>query len=167
MGIEEPVEQRVGRTQMKFNIRTTVAVAANYRHGRVRTSLEVEGAKATATDPTVNALLDLARGGNPAWLGQVDARVVDESGRELGRTVRDVVVYRPLRRGIKIPRDRPHSRLSRGIKGPKLPARRLGWGALRGSGPRRRHQNRSGRSEPPMRDPSSGLQSPGHYRDRL
>lgn len=106
-GAEEPVEERVGRTQIKFNIRTTMAVAANYRHGSVRTSVAVEEARASATDSVVNLLLDLSRGGNAAWLGQISARVVDRSGKELGNTTQDAVVYRPLRWKLQIPLKQP------------------------------------------------------------
>ncbi|MFC1661422.1 hypothetical protein ACFL3S_08245 [Gemmatimonadota bacterium] len=106
-GAQIPVEQRVGQSTITLNMKSVIAVAANYRHGPVGTSLEVESAEATAEKEEVRLLLDLARGGNAAWLGRVEARIVDGRGLEMGRTVQDVAVYRPLRWGVTIPLERP------------------------------------------------------------
>jgi hypothetical protein len=106
-GAEAPVELKAGQANVTLNIRSVVAVATNYRHGRVATSLEVDGASATAGSGSVRLLLDLDRGGNAAWLGRVEAQVVDAEGRVVGSSAEDVVVYRPLRWGVTIPLERP------------------------------------------------------------
>ncbi len=105
-GADAPVELKSERVSATLNIRSVVAVAANYRHGRVGTSLEVEGASAKATAGSVRLLLDLGRDGNAAWLGRVRAQVVDSAGRVMGSSAEDVAVYRPLRWGVTIPLDR-------------------------------------------------------------
>jgi hypothetical protein len=107
VGAEAPVEQRYGASRVLFNIRTTIAVATNYRHGRVHTSLNVDQVEAKPTGSGVRLLLDLARGGNAAWLGQVQAQVVDGRGEILGETLEKVAVYRPLRWGVDIPLQEP------------------------------------------------------------
>ncbi len=84
-----------------------VAVAANYRHGQVVTSLTVDTASAKALTESVQLLLDLDRGGNAAWLGQVRAEIVNPDGQVYGSTADDVAVYRALRWGVSIPLDRP------------------------------------------------------------
>jgi hypothetical protein len=90
-----------------LNIKSVVAIAANYRHGQVATSLEVGTASARASDDAVQLLLDLQRGGNAAWLGRVQAEVLDPDGRVVGSAVQDVAVYRPLRWGVNIPLEGP------------------------------------------------------------
>jgi hypothetical protein len=106
-GAEASVEERAGGAAVRINLRSVVAVATNYRHGEVETSLMVDTASATALTESVQLLLDLDRGGNAAWLGQVQAEIVDPDGRVFGSTAQDVAVYRALRWGVRVPLDRP------------------------------------------------------------
>ncbi len=106
-GAQASVEERVGRATVRLNLRSVVAVATNYRHGRVETSVQVDTASARATAESVELLLDLDRGGNAAWLGRVQAEVVGPDGRVFGSAAQDVAVYRALRWGVNIPLDRP------------------------------------------------------------
>lgn len=106
-GAQASVEEQVGRANVRLNLRSVVAVATNYRHGRVETSVAVDTASARATAESVRLLLDLDRGGNAAWLGRVQAEIVDPDGRVLGAAAQDVAVYRALRWGVSVPIERP------------------------------------------------------------
>jgi hypothetical protein len=105
-GAQAPVEERVGGAAVRINLRSVVAVATNYRHGQVETSITVDTASATALPESVQLVLDLDRGGNAAWLGQVRAEIVSPDGRVFGSAAHDVAVYRALRWGVSIPLDR-------------------------------------------------------------
>jgi hypothetical protein len=106
-GAQAPVEQRFGQTNVKLNIKSVVALATNYRHGPVETSVEVQNATARPAGDEVRLLLDLTRGGNAAWIGRVEAELLNASGKVVGSTVQDVAVYRPLRWGVSIPLQEP------------------------------------------------------------
>jgi hypothetical protein len=84
-----------------------LSLAENYRHGAVETSLEVETATAQATETGAQLLLDLSRGGNAAWLGRVEAQILDAAGRVVGSTTTDVSVYRPIRWKVDIDMEEP------------------------------------------------------------
>jgi hypothetical protein len=102
-GGQAPIEERRGDVAVQINVETVVVAAVNYRHGQVRTGLEVDGAEARREGDVVAGTIDLARTGNAAFLGRLLAEVVDERGRVVGSTEDVLAVYRTLRRRVEVP----------------------------------------------------------------
>lgn len=78
-------------TQINLIRRTILSL--NYRHGKVHTGILIQDASATSADGKLNVYTDLKRKGNAAYLGHVDIRLYDTSGK-LHRHIRqEIAVY--------------------------------------------------------------------------
>ena len=76
--------------------------ALNYRNGIVTTGVQVDSARAGATDSTASLTLDLSRTGNAAYLGRISIEVLSTPGTVVAQTTEDVAVYRSLRRVVTL-----------------------------------------------------------------
>jgi hypothetical protein len=101
-GGQPPIEQMQGEARMQLNVETVLVMAANYRHGEVGTGVEVQAASARQDGGQVMLQLDLARTGNAAMLGRVQADLLDAGGAVIGTIQEDVAVYRTMRRRLPI-----------------------------------------------------------------
>jgi hypothetical protein len=88
---------------MQIDVETVVVVALNYRNGTVSTGLIVQGAAAERTDSMVVATIDVERTGNAAFIGRVNAEIVDANGRVVGAAEEVLAVYHQIRRRLNVP----------------------------------------------------------------
>lgn len=92
------VEQSQGQATMQLRIGTRIVGGLHFRVGRPTTSLSVERAVAVREGEKVHLTLDLARGGDAAFIGRVRARLLDAEGAVVGTEhVEPITVYRGLR----------------------------------------------------------------------
>ena len=101
-GGQPPIEQSEGAVRMQIDVETVVVIALSYRNGEVATGLRVDGATATRSDSTVVGTIDLARTGNAAFIGRVQAEVLDAGGRVLGTSEEVLAVYHTIRRRLAV-----------------------------------------------------------------
>ncbi len=101
-GGQAPIEQRRGDVGVQVSVETVVVAAVNYRHGAVRTGLEVRGAGARKDGAHGVATIDLARTGNAAFLGRLLVEVVDARGRVVASGEDVLAVYREMRRRMEL-----------------------------------------------------------------
>ncbi len=108
-GGQPPVEQTDGQVRVQINVQTVVVTALSFRKGAVHTGLTVAAPEARVRGDSVALMLDLERTGNAAFLGRVQAEVLDTGGRVVGKIEEDLAVYRAMRRRIAIPLTEPRS----------------------------------------------------------
>lgn len=89
---------RVGLT-----LATRTVISLNYRKGPVTTGVEVDRIDAAFGEGVVTVGMDLARQGDAAWLGRIDAILLDAEGEELQRWDRALAVYEDHRRVLEFP----------------------------------------------------------------
>jgi len=90
-----------------LSLATRTIISLNYRKGPVSTGLELGDLEATPNPKEISVAMDLKRLGDAAWLGQVDAVLLDSDGEEVARWDQLLAVYEdqvrtmhfPLRRG--------------------------------------------------------------------
>jgi P pilus assembly chaperone PapD len=99
-GGQPPIEQQQGDVRLQLNVQTTLVMAANYRKGDVSTGVSIAAASARRTAEGVQLQVDLARGGNAAFLGRMRAELLDGAGNVLSTLNDDVAVYRTMRRRL-------------------------------------------------------------------
>lgn len=87
---------RVGLT-----LATRTVISLNYRKGPVTTGLDVDGISAEFGERSITVGMDLQRQGNAAWLGRMDAILLDERGKEVQRWDRALAVYEDHRRVLE------------------------------------------------------------------
>jgi len=98
------VEQTQGQATMRLRIGTRIVGGLHFRVGRLSTSLAVERASARRDSGKVHLTVDLARGGNAAFIGRVRARLLDAGGAVVGTEyVEPITVYRGVRWRFSIP----------------------------------------------------------------
>lgn len=97
-GSEAPVEDASGDLSVRLDLITKVVTAANYRHGTVRTGIEIIQSTAAREGDRVNVRVDLARNGNAAFLGRLRADVLDANDTVVASAWDDVAVYRTMLR---------------------------------------------------------------------
>lgn len=102
-GGQPPIEQTQGDVRLQLNVQTTLVMAANYRKGDVHTGVSVTSAAAHRTAEGVQLQVDLARGGNAAYLGRMRAELLDAGGNVVNTLYDDVAVYRTMRRRLTFP----------------------------------------------------------------
>lgn len=101
-GGQPPIEERSGNVAVEVAVETVVIVAVNYRNGSVRTGLEIVGAEATTAADTVQATIDFRRVGNAAFLGRLQAELLDGSGRAVAKNEEVLAVYKTIRRRVSL-----------------------------------------------------------------
>jgi P pilus assembly chaperone PapD len=99
--------QGVKGVRVGLTLATRTIVSLNYRKGPVTTGVEVKNLSAVLGERTIILGMDLKRQGDAAWLGQVDAVLLDVEGQEVGRWVQALAVYEDHRRVLQFPFDRP------------------------------------------------------------
>jgi hypothetical protein len=100
--VSAPLERPAEKLEAKLNIVTRMVTPANYRQGAVTTGVEVTRATATRDGGGIRLEFDLRRTGNAAYLGRLQADVVDARGAVLASAREDLAVYRTLTRRIAI-----------------------------------------------------------------
>lgn len=103
IGGQAPVEQSLGDVRVNLQIKTVIAVAVNYRHGQVETSLREHDSRATLAGDTARLFLDLERDGNAAYLGRITADLLDTRGAVITSVTEDVAVYRRVLWRVDLP----------------------------------------------------------------
>jgi hypothetical protein len=101
-GGQPPIEQTDGELSLQLNVETVLVMAANYRQGAVTTGLDVSTATAQRSGDGVLLQVDLARTGNAALLGRLQADVLNAAGNVIATGWDDLAVYRTIRRRIPI-----------------------------------------------------------------
>jgi hypothetical protein len=101
-GGQSPIEERRGDVTVQVEVETVVIVAVNYRNGRVSTGLRVTGADAVQVGDTVLATIDFERTGNAAFLGRVQAELLDGGGRVVASAEEVLAVYKTIRRRLEL-----------------------------------------------------------------
>jgi hypothetical protein len=101
-GGQPPIEEQRGDVTVQVEVETVVIVAVNYRNGRVGTGLRVVDASATTVGDTVRSLIDFERTGNAAYLGRVQAELLDATGRAVATTEEVLAVYKTIRRKLDL-----------------------------------------------------------------
>jgi P pilus assembly chaperone PapD len=91
---------RVGLT-----LATRTVISLNYRKGPVTTGIEVDGLRAELGEKAITVGMDLARRGEAAWLGRVEAVLIDARGEEVQRWDRALAVYEAHRRVLEFALD--------------------------------------------------------------
>jgi P pilus assembly chaperone PapD len=102
-GGQPPIEQTQGDVRLQLNVQTTLVMAANYRKGDVRTSVNLASATARRTADGVQLQADFTRGGNAAYLGRMRAELLDGGGNVVSTLYDDIAVYRGMRRRLTFP----------------------------------------------------------------
>jgi hypothetical protein len=97
-GSGAPVEDAPGGLRVRLDLANRIVTAANYRQGTVRTGVEIIGATVVREGDGVNVSVDLARSGNAAFLGRVQADVIDANDDVVTTAWDDVAVYRTMLR---------------------------------------------------------------------
>jgi len=97
-GGEPPIEQTQGQVRMQLTLETTFAAAVFFQKGAVTTGAAVRATSARRTAAGIEFDIDLARTGSAAFLGRVQADVVDARGMTHASVEDVVAVYRTLRR---------------------------------------------------------------------
>lgn len=93
---------RVGLT-----LATRTVISLNYRKGAVSTGIEPGRVSATFGERAITVDMELHRTGDAAWLGQLDAVLLDAEGTEVQRWGNAIAVYEDLRRVLDLRLDRP------------------------------------------------------------
>jgi hypothetical protein len=86
-----------------LSLATRTIISLNYRKGPVETGLELGEVEASAGDRELSVSMDLTRLGNAAWLGQVDAILLDAEGEEVLRWDQLLAVYEDQVRTMNFP----------------------------------------------------------------
>jgi hypothetical protein len=86
---------------------TRTIISLNYRKGDVVTGVGLAELTAGLSGDSLHLSMDLHRTGNAAWLGQVDAILLDAEGEELQRWNRALAVYEDYRRELDFELDEP------------------------------------------------------------
>jgi hypothetical protein len=86
-----------------LSLATRTIISLNYRKGPVETGLELGAIGAVAADRELSVSMDLTRLGNAAWLGQVDAILLDAAGEEVFRWDQLLAVYEDQVRTMHFP----------------------------------------------------------------
>lgn len=102
-GGQPPIEERQGDVAVQIEVETVVVVAVNYRHGTVSTGVRVAEAEAALAADTVRATIDFERTGTAAYLGRVQAELLDASGTPVATTEEVLAVYHTIRRRLDLP----------------------------------------------------------------
>jgi hypothetical protein len=100
------VEGHAG-VRVGLNLATRTIISLNYRKGPVATGLAVDQLRAQLGQDAVSASMELERQGDAAWLGQVEAVLLDPQGEELQRWHQALAVYDDHRRVLRFPLDAP------------------------------------------------------------
>lgn len=90
-----------------LNMATRTIISLNYRKGPVTTGLELGQLQASLGRDAVTVSMDLQRFGDGAWLGRVDAVLLDSEGDELVRWNRAIAIYDDHSRTLRLPLDAP------------------------------------------------------------
>jgi P pilus assembly chaperone PapD len=101
-GGQPPIESTQGQVHVALNVETVVATAVLFRKGPVTTGAAVRSASASLAGDSVRFTVDLDRQGNAVYLGRVQARLRDASGRVVGSAEDALALYRSLRRRFAI-----------------------------------------------------------------
>jgi hypothetical protein len=101
-GGQPPIEERRGDVTVQVEVETVVIVAVNYRNGKVTTGLRVRDASASAVGDTVRSFIDFERTGNAAYLGRVQAELLDGTGRSVATLEEVLAVYKTIRRRLDL-----------------------------------------------------------------
>lgn len=102
-GGQAPIEEQRGDVTVQVDVETVVIVAVNYRNGSVNTGLEVLDADATVQGDSVQAIIDFQRTGNAAYLGRVQAELLDAGGTPVATVEEVLAVYKTIRRKLGLP----------------------------------------------------------------
>lgn len=102
-GGQPPIEQTRGDVRVQLNVETVIATALMFRKGPVETGISVGEAAAETVPEGVQFTVDMARGGNAAYLGRLRAQLVGPDGRVRSEVEDAVAVYRTLRRRFVFP----------------------------------------------------------------
>lgn len=86
-----------------LSLATRTIISLNYRKGPVSTGLELGEIAATPDGDEIAVTMDLERLGDAAWLGQVDAILLDAEGEEVARWDRLLAVYEDQVRTVRFP----------------------------------------------------------------
>ncbi len=92
-----------------LRLATRTIISLNYRKGPVTTGIELDQLTAELGKRSLTVGMNLTRQGDAAWLGQVDAVLLDADGKELQRWDRAIAVYEDHRRVLEFPLDRPRT----------------------------------------------------------
>lgn len=93
------------RAGLTLEVRTIIAVT--FRNGDVSTSVRITDLSAEATSDSLIVWLGVDRGGNAAYLGTAELRLVDANNRTVDTWSQQLAVYEPLRRRLAYPLDAP------------------------------------------------------------
>jgi fimbrial chaperone protein len=102
-GATPPIEQQTEQMRLQIGVETVIATAISYRNGAVTTGLALTPVEAAPADSGVRFVVDLARTGNAAFLGRLQAELVGPDGARAGTLQEDIAVYRGMRRAFLIP----------------------------------------------------------------
>jgi hypothetical protein len=111
----QAVEREIEGTELEgaegirvgLSLATRTIISLNYRKGPVTTGIELDNLTAELGQRSVTVAMDLKRQGDAAWLGQVDAILLDAKGKELQRWDRAVAVYEDQHRVLRFALDTP------------------------------------------------------------
>lgn len=109
-----PTGEHAAEAPARLEVRTVFAVALTYRHGEVKTGVRVHEARAEPTPTGLDLFLGLEREGNAAYLGQVEAAVLDEGGLVVASRVASIAVYRRILWRLRIPLRPPQDKVRPG-----------------------------------------------------
>jgi hypothetical protein len=98
MQVEGAEGVRVG-----LSLATRTIISLNYRKGPVFTGVELGEVTATPNSDEIEVAMDLKRLGDAAWLGQVDAVLLDADGEEVVRWDQLLAVYEDQVRTMRFP----------------------------------------------------------------
>ena len=86
-----------------LSLATRTIISLNYRKGPVSTGVELGELTATPNRDEISVAMDLKRLGDAAWLGQVDAVLLDAEGDEVARWDQLLAVYEDQVRTMRFP----------------------------------------------------------------
>lgn len=101
--LDVPVANDDSRIATQLNMVMQMAIMVKYRTGELVSDLELKNVSTLPADSTISVLLDMSSRGNVSYMGIINARLADASGKTISEHKSNLAVYRELRRRVDLP----------------------------------------------------------------
>ncbi len=98
-----PSPNDANKITTKLNMVMQTAIMLKYRTGNLVSKLEVTKTDIQTIDSTVQLTISMANRGNVSYVGVLESKLVDASGKTIGSSRIDLAVYSELTRRVKFP----------------------------------------------------------------
>ena len=87
----------------KLNMIMRTAIMLKFRTGELVAAVDINDAKATYNDNSVDVVVDFANKGNVSYVGLLECRLLDANNKEISKNNIQLAVYRDLKRKVTLP----------------------------------------------------------------